>query len=94
MRPGRLTIDYEVSLSELTLTRDLRDLIGALPGGDRRDWFDRYGQETGPLNAKGLLVSVDGRPLPLHARGFDLAIEEHPRYTFHFEAVIPPRGRL
>ncbi|WP_406700842.1 ABC transporter permease [Singulisphaera sp. Ch08] len=94
LRPGRLTIDYEISLSELTLTRDLRDLIGALPDGDRRDWFDQYGKVTAPLNAKGLLVSVDGRPLPLRTLGFDLKTEEHPQYTFHFEGDIPPRGHL
>src|SRR3954468_12537536 len=76
LRPGRLAIDYEVSLSELTLTQDLRNLIGSLPGADRREWFDRYGRETGGLNAKGLLVSVDGEPLTLASRGFDLAVEE------------------
>lgn len=94
LRPARLTIDYEVSLSELTLTRDLRNLIGALPEGDRSDWFDRYGKETAPLNAKGLLVTIDGRPLSLHTRGFDLKTEEHPQYTFHFEAELPASGRL
>src|SRR6478735_2537187 len=67
VRPGRLTIDYEVSLAELTLTRDLRALIGTLPGGDRREWFEEYGRVTGPLNARGFLVSVDGQPLDLHA---------------------------
>ncbi len=91
---ARLAIDYEVSLAELTLTQELRSLIGALPGADRRDWFGRYGEVTGPLNAKGLLVTVDGLPLALRPRGFDLAIEEHPRYTFHFETDPPPRGRL
>src|SRR5436305_784347 len=60
---GRLAIDYEVSLSELTLTQDLRALIGTLPGADRQEWFDRYGRETAPLNAKGLLVHVDGKPI-------------------------------
>jgi ABC-type nickel/cobalt efflux system permease component RcnA len=92
--PGRLAIDYEVSLSELTLTRDLRMLIGVLPGVERRDWFERYGQETGPLNGKGLLVTIDQRPLDIALRGFDLAIEEHPRYTFHYEALLPPTGHL
>jgi nickel/cobalt transporter (NicO) family protein len=94
VRPGSLAIAYEVSLSELSLTQDLRALIGTLPGGDRQEWFDRYGAEVGPLNAKGVLVTVDGESLPLHARGFDLAVEDHPRYTFHFEAPLPPRGRL
>src|SRR5437660_4224314 len=65
LRPGRLDVDYEVSLAELTLVQDLRDLVGSLPGADRQDWFDRYGKVAGPLNARGLLVSVDGRPIPL-----------------------------
>jgi nickel/cobalt transporter (NicO) family protein len=92
--PRVLRIDYEVSLSELTLTRDLRNLIGTLPGADSREWFDRYGKETGSLNAKGLLVSVDGRPLEPRCLGFDLVVEEHPRYTFHLESPLPPTGRL
>lgn len=96
VRPGRLEVDYEVSLSELTLTQDLRNLIGALPGADRQTWYDRYGRETAPLNAKGFLVTVDGNPVDLRTRdrAFDLMVEEHPRYTFHFEAEIPVRGRL
>ncbi|MBX6312315.1 MAG: ABC transporter permease [Isosphaeraceae bacterium] len=95
LHPGHLEVDYEVSLAELTLAQDLRALIGPLPGADREVLFDCYGRETGPLNAKGLLVSVDGAPISLKVRGFDLAVEEHPRYTFHFEAAaLPPRGRL
>ncbi len=91
---GRLAIDYEVSLSELTLTQDLRALIGTLPGAERREWFNRYGTESGPLNAKGLLITVDARPLALRTRGFDLLVEDHPRYVFHFESSLPSRGRL
>jgi ABC-type nickel/cobalt efflux system permease component RcnA len=94
LEPGRLRIDYEVSLSELTLTQELRSLIGALPGADRRDWFEAYGRETGPLNAKGFLVTVGEEPMDLRVESFDLAVEEHPRYTFHFSTEIPPSGRL
>jgi nickel/cobalt exporter len=94
VRPGRLSIAYEIGLSELTLTQDLRALIGTLPGADRREWFDQYGRIGGPLNAKGLLVSVDGRPLVLRSGGFELSIENHMRYTFQFETDLPPRGRL
>lgn len=94
IQPGRFRVDYEVSLSELTLTQDLKSLIGGLEGGDRQAWFDTYGRETGPLNAKGMLVTVDGQPIDLAAEGFDLAVEEHPRYTFHFRAAIPDHGRL
>ena len=94
LSPGRLRVDYEVSLSELTLTQDLRQLIGELPGVDRRGWFEEYGRVTGPLDAKGLLVAVDGDPVELKSIGFGLEIEGHPRYTFHFEAEVPPKGRL
>jgi ABC-type nickel/cobalt efflux system permease component RcnA len=94
IRPGKLQIDYEVSLTELTLTQDLRALIGSLPGGDRSTWLARYGEVTGPLDAKGFLVHCDGHPVVLGVRGFDLVVEEHPRYTFHFEAPLPLGGRL
>lgn len=94
LRPGQLEIDYEVSLAELTLTQDLRALTGSLPGSDRQTWFARYGKVTGPLNAKGFLIAVDGRPVRLSVHGYDLAVEEHPRYTFHFVAEVPEHGRL
>lgn len=94
LRPGRLEIDYEVSLAELTLTQDLRALIGSLPGSGRQEWFARYGEVTGPLNAKGFLLTVDGRPLRLTVQGYQLAVEEHPRFTFHFVTQLPLQGRL
>jgi len=94
VRPGKIEIDYEVSLTELTLTQDLRALIGSLPGGERSEWLARYGQVTGPLNAKGFLVSCDGQPVALSVRDFDLVVEEHPRYTFHLVGALPERGRL
>ena len=92
--PGRLEIAYEVSLSELTLTQDLRALAGTLPAGDRAAWFERYGEVVGPLNAKGLLVEVDGESIPLQVLGVDLTVEEHPRFTFRFAAPVPPSGHL
>ena len=94
LSPGRLRVDYEVSLTELTLTQELRSLIGHLPGADRNDWFAAYGRETGPLNAKGFLVKVDRAEVALKPLGFDLVVEEHPRYTFHFEAELPASGHL
>ena len=48
LSPGLIAVDYEVSLSELTLTQDLRRLIGSLPGADRQEWLARYGQVTVP----------------------------------------------
>ena len=92
--PGRLRIDYEISLAELTLIQDLRRLELEVPGGDREAWYRRYGEATGPLNARGFLVTVDGEEVELKVAGFALVVEGHPRFTFHFEAGIPPAGRL
>jgi ABC-type nickel/cobalt efflux system permease component RcnA len=94
VHPGKLRIDYEVSLTELTLTQDLRSLISSLPGADRSEWLNRYGQVTGPLNAKGFLIHCDGLPVELNVQRFELVVEGHPRYTFHFEAPLPAAGRL
>ena len=94
LEAGHLRVRYEVSLAELTLTQDLRQLIGELPGVDRRGWFEEYGRVTGPLNARGLLVEVDGREVELNPGGVDLAIEGHPRFTFHFDTPVPSKGRL
>ncbi len=94
LSPGTIAIDYEVSLSELTLTQDLRRLVGSMPGAEWREWMDRYGQVTGPLNAKGVLITVGGEPVELRMRGFDLVIEGHPRYTFHLAGSIPGSGRM
>jgi nickel/cobalt exporter len=92
--PSGLRVDYEVSLAELTLIQDLRQVGGEVAGGDRRAWYEQYGKIAGPLNAKGLLVAVDGNELDLKSVGFDLSVEGHPRFTFHFEAEVPPTGRL
>ncbi len=94
LEPSRLRVDYEVSLAELTLIQDLRQLGGEVSGGDRQAWFEQYGKVTGPLNAKGFLVAVDGNEVELRSVGFDLSIEGHPRFTFHFEAEVPSSGQL
>lgn len=92
--PERLRIDYEVSLTELTLVQDLRALLGDLPKTDSGGLLDLYGQATGPLNAKGVLVTLDGRPAKLAHRDFRVVVEEHPRFTFRFELPLPVQGRI
>jgi ABC-type nickel/cobalt efflux system permease component RcnA len=92
--PQGLRIAYEVSLTELTLVQDLRALMGDLPKVDGTGWLDLYGKVTGPLNAKGILMTVDGQPSTLAFRDFVFAIEEHPRFTFHFDMALPGHGRL
>lgn len=94
LHPGRLEIAYEVSLAELTLVRDYRELFGPGTGLDRLDLFDDYGRRVGPLEARGFLVQVDDAAVALRYERHDLAVEEHPRLTFHLTASIPPRGRL
>ncbi|WP_422930556.1 ABC transporter permease [Singulisphaera sp. PoT] len=94
VEPGLLHVSYEVSLSDLTLLRDLRDLIGPLPDENRLQLLERYGNVTGPLNAKGLLASVDGQEIELKVAGFKTTVEEHPRLDFHFEAKLPGKGRV
>ena len=42
--PEKLRIDYEVSLTELTLVQDLRALMGSLPSGESAGWLDVYGK--------------------------------------------------
>ncbi len=94
VHPGRLTIDYEVSLSELTLLQDLRALSEPATNTDARALFEQYGRISGPLNAKGFLVSAEGVPRELRMVAYELNVEEHPRITFHFETDLPPRGRI
>jgi len=94
LAPHQLRIDYDVSLTELTLVQDLRSLMGTLPAVDSAGWLDLYGKVTGPLNAKGVLVSLDGRPATLTLRDYKISVEEHPRFTFHFELSLPAQGRI
>ncbi len=93
--PGQIALDYEVSLGELTLTQDLRALLdGPLPEGDREAWFDRYGEVVGPLIARGVIVSVNGREISVGFERADWRLEGHPVFVFRLRAAIPPSGRL
>jgi ABC-type nickel/cobalt efflux system permease component RcnA len=91
---GKLSIEYEVSLADLTLARDLKSLVGTIRVADQAELYDRYGKATAPLNARGLFVSVDGHELELGSGPFDLSVEEHPRFVFHFETTVPESGHL
>ncbi len=92
--PGLLKLDYEVSLAELTAVQDLRRLEGQLSGLDRNQLLERYGEVVGALNARGIQVEVDGVEAPLGIQGFELTIQEHPRYLFHLQCGLPVRGRV
>ena len=92
--PGRLQVEYEVSLAELTLAQDLRQLDDEPFQGDRLALFERYAKVVGPLNARGFLVAVDGVEVELQAVDFRVVVEDHPRIFFHFAATVPVRGHL
>lgn len=92
--PRRLLVNYEVSLSELTLAQDLNKLDGESFDGDRTALFERYARVVGPLNARGILLDVDLREIDLQPLSFEILYEGHLRILFHFEAEIPERGRL
>lgn len=94
LQPARLVVHYEVSLAELTLVQDLKSLIEDEPVGDRRQLFDRYARETGPLNARGFQVVLNGLPLALSCASGTWTAEEHPTFQFVLVAPIPPAGRL
>jgi ABC-type nickel/cobalt efflux system permease component RcnA len=94
LHPGHLEVSYRVSLGELTLIGDLRRLVGQVAEPTHEALFDRYGRETAPLNARGLLVTVDGEPLDLGPAGFRWDVEAHPLYRFMYTAPLPDRGQL
>ena len=91
---GRLRVDYEVSLAELTLAQDLRQLDGEPFVGERAELWQRYARVVGPLNARGLLVEVDGQEVNLEPVDFAIVADDHLRITFRLEAAIPSAGKL
>lgn len=91
---SELKIDYEVSLAELTLIQDLKSLGLKPVADDRMELYRGYGTAVGPLHAKGFLVRVDQKSIDLGFVGFDLRVEEHPRYVFHLSGSIPASGWL
>ena len=94
LSPGQITIDYEVGLSDLTLTQDLRTLLGELPVGGRPEWLARYGKETGPLNARGLILTINGERIELIYVDHACVATDEPTFLFHFKADIPAEGKL
>ncbi|RUL88501.1 hypothetical protein [Tautonia sociabilis] len=94
LEPTILRLSYELCLSEWTLFQDLKRLAPDRSAGAPIDLLEGYAELVAPLNAKGLLVEVQGVELPLRVGRVEVEVEQHPRLTFHFEADVPSRGRL
>ena len=94
IEPARLTIDYEVSLGELTAIQDLRRLSGPISGLDRSQLLERYGAVLAPLNARGIVVELNKKPLALVVERHEVFPDQHPRYLFRFSCALPSSGRL
>ncbi len=92
--PPQLRVDYEIVLAELTLAQDLRQVDGDAFVGDRAALFERYARVIGPLNARGLLATVDQTEVEFRPVDFAIVVEDHPRLTFRLAATIPRSGRL
>lgn len=94
VNPRRLVIDYEVSLSELSLLQDLRRLVERVESAEQSALLRQYSEVTGPLNAKGILSTLDGRDLPLAYEGSRIIPDTHPRIVYRLEAPLPESGRV
>ena len=92
--PPNLRVVYEVSLTEWTLYQDLKRLAPELAPGERFDRIERYARYVAPLNARGLLASVDGNEISWQVAEPEVDLQEHPRLRFHFHSSIPLCGNL
>jgi nickel/cobalt exporter len=88
-----LRVTYDLSLTELTLAEELLALVGpsGLSGLSSDQWLQRFGTDLGPLLARGLLVELAGRELPLQYVSVRWSTSEgHPRFWFLFRGWLPP----
>ena len=84
-----LSISYHLSVTQLTLAEELLSLVGAggLSGTGPAERLTRYGEEMGPLLARGVIVKLSGVDVPVQFISVSSRIEDHPRFTF--EMAIP-----
>lgn len=94
IEPRQIWVHYEISLTEWTLYQDLKRLSPELDAAPGTDWIGRYAKLIGPLNAKGLIGTVDGIELSWTLDHHEIDFEAHPILRFHFQASIPDQGRL
>ena len=89
---GRVHVQYELSISELTLAEQLLALVG--PAGlaelPAHAWLERFAREMGELLAEGVEVRFDDQPVSLKVLGYSFdTFEGHPRFRFRFAGELP-----
>jgi ABC-type nickel/cobalt efflux system permease component RcnA len=94
LEPPSLQAVYEVSQTEWTLYQDLKRLAPEQAGNARIDRIDAYARMIAPLNARGLLASVDGSELSWIIDDVVVDYEDHVLLRFVFHASIPDQGHL
>ncbi|WP_169976587.1 HoxN/HupN/NixA family nickel/cobalt transporter [Tautonia rosea] len=92
--PPSLQVVYEVSQTEWTLYQDLKRLAPERAGDDRIDRIEGYARMIAPLNARGLLATVDQTELSWTIDDVAVNFEEHLLLRFVFQASIPDQGHL
>lgn len=94
LEPPLLQVVYEVSQTEWTLYQDLKRLAPERTGDARLDRIEGYARMIAPLNARGLLATIDEAELSWIVDDVVVNYEEHLLLRFVFRASIPEQGTL
>jgi ABC-type nickel/cobalt efflux system permease component RcnA len=89
--PDRLVVDYRLEVDELRAVRDLPEGV-ARQARDRRHLHRLYLDYFGPVLADNLVVTLDGKPLPLRLIATAQQATDHLRCDYRFEAPWPRGG--
>ncbi len=88
IQPDRISVTYELSLTQLTLAQELLSLVGpgGLSGTGPAERLDRFAQEMGPLLARGLFLRVNDIERPVQFVTASHRVEEHPKFQFEMQS--------
>lgn len=94
LSPGIVDIRYEVSLDELTLIQDFRRLSETEIPSDRSTLVLAYARSVGPLDALGILGTIDSSPIQWRVGPIEVVADSHPVLVFHYRSDLPLAGEL